>query len=111
MPLLCCCTLPSAVNINGCFNLEEISHFPGASLPPNNCSQGSALSYRGGQAGKEMALGELPMEKKLSLWRLTLYEVREMIHLKREISLFRCPKLSTMTVTCLAEKHGHNMAI
>lgn len=111
MPLFCCRSLPSAVTINDCFNLEGISHFPAASLPPNNCGQCSALSYREGQAGKEMALGELPVEKKLRLWRLTVYEGQEMIHLKRGISLFCCPKLSTVTVACSAQKQGHNMAI
>lgn len=111
MPLLCCCSLPSTFTVNTCFNLEEISPFPGASLPPNYHSQCSVLSYRGGQADKEAALCELLMEKKLSLWKQTVYEVQEMIHLKRGISLFCCPKLSTMTVACSGEKHGHNVAI
>jgi len=79
MLLLYCCSLPSKATINTYFNLEDISHFSGASLPPNNCSQCSALTGQGGQAGKETALGELPIEKKLNLWRLAVYKVQEMI--------------------------------
>lgn len=72
MPLLCCCSLPSTVTINACFNLEEISYFPTASVPPNNCRQCSALFYGGGgRAGMEMALGEFPLEELLSLWSVT----------------------------------------
>lgn len=47
MLLLCSCSLPSTVTINACFNLEEISCFPAASLLPRSGSQCNACLVEG----------------------------------------------------------------
>lgn len=39
----------------------------------------------------------------------TVFEAVEVIPLKRGESSFRCPRLSTVTVACTAEKRGCNV--
>lgn len=65
--------------------------------------------------GKETGLGEIPLEKQLSLWSVTrmansLQNSRDDPSEERSIPLL-LSQLSTMTVGCSAEKHGHKTTI